>query len=672
MLSVLSWAGAFRFLGMLKFGKPWWRLSPELAAKAIVEIQAEYDRANSWRRARTRRLVGGYQNRSLTTPFMRDEAFTWPRDVADDEPSDGRHRLIRNKFFEYVETYVSKVGADENPQPALMVTDGDWELKRQVTLATRLLEAEYDQRQGLYADLYALTRHGLRLGYGATGSVAAKIYPWPKEDRVVVELHDTLDMFLDDTELVYNNPRTFGELTWWPPERLAGSYPVHRAQIEAAVESREQLGIAYNETFGRVEQVAVFEAWAVKVGDEIGRHIVCLRDGTVLLDEEWDDPEPPFAFFHAAPSMVGFWGTPPMEYVYDEILKTNEILEACDFAHTHTDKRVHYVNENALTDISELEGVHNVKIVRVKTANYVPTMENPSPFNRIDLELLAEHERGIARTLGIDEMHSAAKAEPGLPSAVAQREAASRFDDRAADGHRAYQHWVAVDIARHILKAQRKLYESNRAFKRRWTGEFFSKEIEAKDILDLDLNALQVRIKPISEKKNTPEERVQYAQELAEAGAIPFEAYMAVLEHYDTPGETRVVKTQRRWIAWQIDSWLMTRENEPVKYRSPRPWMRKSDAIVQVIDALMEAEMNEVPQDRLQYFLDFIAELVQQMSNEVNPPQAPQPPLGVLPPVQGAAGMNAGARGLTAPGLVPGAPEPAAPAPPPMGAMPPV
>jgi hypothetical protein len=350
-----------------------------------------------------------------------------------------------------------------------------------------------------------------------------------------------------------------------------------------------------------------------------------------------------------------------MELVYDEILKLNEILATCDFAHTHTPKQIHYVHEQSVEDIGDIETVASVKVVKTKSPQYQPTVENPAPFNRIDLELLAEHERGIARTLGIDEMHSGAKAEPGLPSAVAQREAASRFDDRASAGHRAYIQWVAVDMARHLLKAQRALYEANHAFKRKWTGEMFSKEIEAKDIIDLDFEALQVRIKPISEKKNTPEERVQYAQELAEQGAIPFEAYMAVLEHYDTPGETRVIKTQRRWVAWQIDQWLMTRDDDPVQYQSPRPWMRKSDALVQVVDALMEAELNDVPADRLQYFFDFIGELTQMMAAEVAPPQAPQAPLGGMQPMQGAAGMNAGAQGLMAPGLVPGAPAPAGP-----------
>jgi hypothetical protein len=392
----------------------------------------------------------------------------------------------------------------------------------------------------------------------------------------------------------------------------------------------------------------VWEAWAVRVGDENGRHLATLRDGTVLLDEEWESDEPPFAFLHTAPTLAGFWSTPMMEVVYDEALKANEILYRCDEAHTDNAQQVHYVVEKDLVDINDLTMIDTIKVVRLKNANARPQVENPAPFNRIDLDLLHEHETGISETLGIADMHSAAKAEPGLPSGVAQRTAGERYDNRHATEHRAFVQWVAVDIARHMLRAQRKLYESNSAFKRRWTGEFFSKDIEAKDIVDLDVDALHVQIKPVSEKRNTPEERVQYAEELLEKGAIPFEAYLACLENYDVPGETKVVKTQRRWMAWQIDRWLMSDDdaiNTPDFYHGPRPWFRKADAMVQVIDALMEAELSEVPQERLQYFLDFIAELSEQMSAEVTPPAAPQAPLGMPAPMQGDAGMNVGLGG---------------------------
>lgn len=646
--------------------KPWWTLTAVLAAQRIVQMETDYSKNYSWRRQRARRLAGMYGGRRLDTPFMRDDTFSWRTDPNNDIDSsrDGLHiTLKRNKAFEYVETYVSKIGAEDAPQPALMVTDGDWDLKRRVTLNSRLLEAEYDMRQGMYANVHALAHQGLRLAAGATGSVAAKIYPWPRENRVVVELHDTLDMFLDDTELAYAVPRTYGEVTWWPPYRLAESYPDHEGKIYSAVEDRKDRGgLAYSGAVERAELVPVWEAWAVTIGEDAGRHIMCLRDGTVLVDEEWDDDEPPFAFFHSSPSMAGFWATPMMEVAYEEILKVNEILHVCDLMHTNTDKQIHYVYEPGIADINEVLNVEGVKVVRLKTPNGVVSVQNPMPFDRIDLELLHEHESGIARALGIDEMHSAAKSQPGLPSAVAQREAGSRFDNRFAATHRAYQQWVAVDIGRHMLKAQRRLYEDGTQFKRKWTGEMFSKEIDAKDVIDLDYEVLQVRIKPISEKKNTPEERVQYASELLEQGAIPFEAYIAALEHYDTPGETRVIKTQRRWVAWQIDQWLMTDDDEPVEYQGPRPWMRKTDAMVQVIDALMEAEISGAPTDRLQHFLDFIAELAAAMKMEVNPPQAPAPPLGALPPTQGAAGMDAGAQGLMAPGLVPGAaPPPAGP-----------
>lgn len=645
--------------------QPWWEMDAEAAAGEIVALEDRYSKDFAWRRARARTLAGMYHGRDLGAPFARDARFSW-RDVNAQYPDHELITLQRNKAFEYMETYVARIGAVDAPKPALMVTDGDWELKRRVTLNARLLEAEYDQRQGPWPNLHALAHHGLRLSC-VTGTVAAKIYPWPEEDRVVVELHDTLDMFLDDTELTYGQPRTFGEVTWWPPYRLTANYPEHSTKILEAVEARtDRGGLVFNGRTSRAELVPVWEAWAVKCGDVKGRHLLTLRDGTILLDEDWDETEPPFAFLTPNPSLSGFWGIPMMNVVYEEILKVNEILQRCDEAHTHSPKQIHYVVESDLVDVNEILDVDTITVVKLKNPNAKPVIENPAPFNRIDLELLHEHENGIARILGISEAASAARREPGLPSAAAQREAASRFDDRFATVHRAYVQWVAVDIGRHLLKAQRKLYEQNTAFTRRWTGEFFSKDIEAKDLLDLDLESLHVQVKPVSERKNTPEERVQYAEELLEKGAIPFEAYLACLENYDVPGETRVIKTQRRWVAWQIDRWLMADDderNEPGFYQGPRPWMRGVDAMTQVIDALMEAELSEAPQDRLQYFLDFIAELSAQLAQQVNPPQAPQAPLGAPQPMQGAAGMNVGAQGLSAPGLVPGA-APAAPPPP--------
>jgi hypothetical protein len=644
--------------------EPWWEKPAKEAALAIVEMEGTYSKDYAWRRIQARRLAGMYHGRNLDAPFTNDARFSW-RDERLSAADDSYVPLIRNKAYEYVETHVSKIGADDAPQPALMVTDGDWDLKRRVELCSRILLAEYGMRQGRFSNVHDLCHQGLRMADAALGTVAAKVYPWPEEDRVIVELHDTLDMFLDDTELSYGTPRTFGEVTWWPPHRLAKSYPEHAERIlESVEERRDRGGLVFAGRTARAELTPIWEAWAVKVGSEMGRHIVTLRDGTVLLDEEWDSDESPFAFLHTNPPLAGFWSIPMMEVAYEEIRKANEILYRCDEAHADTAKQVHYVHEASMADINDLLDVDTITVVKVKVPNYKPAVENPAPFNRIDLELLHEHEAGIAQTLGIDQMHSAARAEPGLPSGVAQREAGSRFDNRHAERQRGYVQWVAVDIARHMLRAQRKLYESNSAFKREWKGEFFSKEIEAKDLLDLDLEALHVQVKPISEKKNTPEERVQYAEELLEKGAIPFEAYLSAIQTYDTPGETKVVKTQRRWIAWQIDRWLMAEDHElgePNFYQGPRPWMRKVDAMVQVVDSLMEAELSEVPQERLQYFLDFIAELSEQMAAEVTPPQAPQSPLGAPAPMQGSAGMNVGLGGSVGGAApAPGAPPPGA------------
>src|SRR5688572_27859921 len=271
--------------------KPWWELSAKEAAGAIVQLETQYSKDNAWRRARARRLASAYHGRSLDEPFASDARFSW-RDERLSAPDGGATPLIRNKFYEYVETHVAKIGANDAPQPALMVTDGDWDLKRRVELCSRLLLAEYGMRQGRFSTVHDLCHQGLRIADAATGSVAVKIYPWPEEDRVVVELHDTLDMFLDETELGYGTPRTYGEVTWWPPHKLARSYPTHKAKIVGAVEERKDRGgLVFAGVTSRAELVPIWEAWAVRVGDEPGRHLVCLRDGTVLLDEEWEHDE---------------------------------------------------------------------------------------------------------------------------------------------------------------------------------------------------------------------------------------------------------------------------------------------------------------------------------------------------------------------------------------------
>lgn len=642
-------------------GLHWSEMPARQAAEYLFACQQRYRRDYAWRRARSRRLAGLYHGRSLDEQYARDARFSWRNDVLDVEVP-----LIRNKAYEYTETSVSKIGAVDAPRPALMVTNGDWDLKRRVTLSSRLLEAEYDMRQGVYPNLHALAHQGLRVAFAATGSVAAKVYPWPNEKRVIVELHDTLDFFLDDTELLYGAPVTYGEVTWWPPHQLAHRFPEQAEAIMRAVEPREDAPLSFSGLVKRSELVPVWEAWSMRQGDKPGRKIAFLRGETILEDIEWDDDEPPFAFLHTSPQLCGFWATPAMDVVYEEVIRSNEILFRCDEAEFDTPKQTHYVHEGSISNIDDLLAVDTITVVRTKNPNYTPTVTTPAPFDRISLDLLHEHEAGIARTLGIDEMHSAARKEPGLSSGVAQREAAARFDNRFAFLHRAYAQWVAVDIARLILKAQRALYREGGSFKRRWTGEFFTKDIEAEDIVDVDDECLQLQIKPISETKNSPEERVQYAEELLQKGAITIEAYMQVLEHYDVPGETKVVRTQRRWVAWQIDQWLMASDKDiaaPGFYQGPRPWMRKSDAMVQVIDALWEAEINGVPQQRLDFFLAFIAELSEMIAAQA-PPAGPTPAQNVPGAPQGAVpGLSVPAAGSPpGAGPFPGAGQGPAPA----------
>lgn len=587
-----------------------------------------------------RRLAARYHGRDSMAPVARDTRVSWTTDWLDEPVS-----LIQNQYNQYTETFVSKVGSRDAPKTALVCTEADWALKQRVITCSRLLEAEMQMRQGVFANIHKLGEQALRLAYACVGTVAAKVYAWPNEDRVVVELHDTLDMFLDDTEMTYGPPVTYGEVTWWNPYVLKQRFPTVKPEDIQTEQPIDRGGLGFVGRTQQTELVPVFEAWKVSRGkNDPGRHIAGLRSGRVLVDEDWECDEPPFAFLHLMPQLFGFWAIPPMDLVDEEICRSNEILSHCDEAEFDTPKAIHYVDEAHIVNIDELTETQTLKIIRTK-GQYQPLVANPPPFDRISLELKAHHDQSIAKILGIDEMHVAARREPGLTSGVAQREASQRFDDRFAQQHRAYNQFIAVDIARHMLRAQKQLAESGEMGKRRWEGELLSSEINPEDIIDLDLDRLMVQAKPISELKNSPEERVQYAQELADRGAIPIEALMSIMQTYDTPGETKVVKTQRRLIAKQIDRWLMADDDEIDGdfYQGPRPWMRPADAIIQVTDALMQAEIDEVPQERLDFFLNYIAELAPLLKAATPAPDSMMlgGPLQAPPGMMGAPGPGA-------------------------------
>jgi hypothetical protein len=636
--------------------KAWHEESGIAAVFGLIALQERYSRDWAWRRSMARRLSARYHGRDVhnypAMGTMGDNRVAWANEYFD-EPVP----LLQNQYNQYTETFVSKVGAVDAPKTALVVTEGDWDLKRRVINCSRLLEAEAQMRQGRFPNIHKLAEQALRIAYSSTGTVAAKVYPWPNEKRVVVELHDTLDMFLDDTELTYGAPLTYGELTWWNPTLLRMRFPDLKPDDIHPEAPLDRAGLSFAGRAQQTELVAVFEGWRMQVGDNVGRHVAGLRSGKVLVDEPWEQDEPPFAFLHLMPQLFGFWALPPLDLVDAEICRSNEILARCDEAEFDTSKQIHYVHEGSIESIGDLVETHTCKFVRVKNPNYQPTISTPVPFDRISLELKAQHDQAIAKALGIDEMHVAARREPGLDSGVAQREASQRFDSRFASQHRSYTQFVAVDMARLMLRAQKKLYETEN-ITRRWTGDMFSKDIKSDDFVELDLDALQVQAKPISELKNTPEERIQYAQELLDRNAIPLESFIAALQTYDTPGETRNVKTQRRWIAKQIDRWLMADDSEVLEgefYQGPRPWIRAGDALVQVTDSLMDAEIDGVPQERLDFFLNFIAELAPMVKASTGATGTGMLPSAAASPFGSAAGLMAGgaSTGMPVPGMPP-------------------
>jgi hypothetical protein len=198
----------------------------------------------------------------------------------------------------------------------------------------------------------------------------------------------------------------------------------------------------------------------------------------------------------------------------------------------------------------------------------------------------------------------------------------------------------------------RELAEADKDFAAKWPGEGFLQTIKWQDA-DLDDDLYAIRIGEAPSLKGTAADRMQTAQEMFSAGMLSQDAFAAVQRYKDLPGELDGSSRQRNLISQYIENWLDAtpeqfesgelRPGVPL-FRPPIRWMRLEDALLQVAEAYMQAQMDEAPDEAQDLMLRWIemadseiqkreqrmADLRAHGSRAINAgaTEAPQPPQG--------------------------------------------
>lgn len=545
------------------------------------------------------------------------------------EQDDGQKiPIIRNACHSIVDTFVSKIAALETPKPSFMTSHGSWNDRRTARQLELLVEAEFYEPQGRFANLEELWIQAVRIAAAATGSVAVKVCVYPNEQKVSHEIHDTLTMFFDFGELTYGDLLTMGEITWFDVDRLCEMFPgtknedlIRRSVEKPPEEFRPPAGSSAQIT----DMVALYEGWRATHGSKVGKYCAAVKDGCLEF-KDYDYKRPPFVWFVIDPHLYGVLGHPLTHQLYESVRRDNLILAKVDRGVSKAIRGLTLVNKGVLTDGAAFDVSEDDLVVDTTDPTGAVMHISPPGFNPAHLDVAREHWLDAHNVSGVPEMHTASKAQPGITAAIADRQVAARLNERFAAVQRRYVQAVAVDDAKLIVQALREVREQGK-FTRLWPGEKFLKEVTS-DVLDLEDNKYRIRPAAVSGRANSPEGRLQLAFELRQMGILSDDGFAAVQQGYDVPEELDDRDTQREWVENEINRWLFAPDDEVAKadfYRGPLKYLDIPAAISRVVDGLLEAQLEELEGDRVEFFLMFLSDCDAAMQAKIQAQGAPAP-----------------------------------------------
>ena len=566
----------------------WWQQKPEEGAKSLMNLNEAGESDNLPRQA------DAAYNASIMEGLGVEGFGAWAygRRKASSAATIGTGSsgcpLVWNYPAAALDTLQAKVVGGKEPKPMIMVTDGDWDDQRRAVWSSRLLEGLYRQQQGWFHDVWDMVRQSFKIAAGITGSIAVKVLPYPDESKIVCELHDTLDMFIDYFECNYSNPLTYGEQTWFDPHRLMQAFPDHKRAIWDAREPLpDKRGGGQGERCRYM--VRLVEGWRLKVGKTNGRYLAATKNGP-LDSKPYTHDTPPFAFLHARRSMGGFYGIPVMQRGMAIAERINQILKKLDNGERFMPANYCIFDVNA-TPQELLQNVRSVMQIpyNSKAGGEKPEYGTPAIYDQSIMNLLEAHIRAFHETLGINSGQMTAQKDPGIVAAAAVRTVNDMFTELFSVVQRDVNTFTTRELGQLHLRAVSDLVKVDPGFAVDWNGGTFMRQVKS-SVCDMKGKKFTFSVEPVSETRNTPADRISMADEMLSRKELSPQSYQRVVATGDLPRETKAQRTQYSMIEQAIDSWMHD-ELEEISNISPLPWMNQAEAIVQVLDGYMQALM---------------------------------------------------------------------------------
>lgn len=585
------------------------------------------------RKRRANALLNEYEDGLELEIDSLADATEYEADISQGPKTLERRRHTHNYGARVMDAIDAKIFSLERTKTQFVVSDGGWAVKAAAVKAGRFIEGQMTEPTGIFKDAWESWRHGARLTTIATGAVMMFFWTDPTQRKIVLELDDSLNVWVETGGVAYDGYTAIGRITYWEPRKLAARFTKFAKEILAAAQDPKQL-TRWRELYSDVDddedecdelRVPFIQGWRMQYGDPDDGGIegvqMCCIPGLTLDRRPYESTEPPCVRMCPMPQLAGVWGRTIYQRCIEADRRYNEILNSCDSAERLTPKGA-IVYDPTATDEEQLKHIENVQLIpHTGPMDRAPQYTAPPPFHPVILDLLKVHKDAVFDLPGMNEAHATMALGKGL-SGVAIRLLKQEVYEIFAPLEDEFTRCVGPESAKQIIRCARELQKEG-GFTSMWKGggkNGWLQEIGA-DVFDiLEKHAYRVEPQAVSGSVNTLADNVELAKELVQMGIISGESYAKILQTGAVFGATgnELSQAEEQFIEKQIDDWMYADlKTCRARYMAPEIWQDKDLSItLKVAAAYLQARMAMInDQDdpevtaRLGFFKTYLSQL---------------------------------------------------------------
>lgn len=476
----------------------------------------------------------------------------------------------RNIVKSCIDTATSKIGKSK-PRPVFLTEDGNYEQQKKAKSLTQFLDGQFDYMK-IYSKGATVFRDGGIFGIGGLKFSVDTDEGTVECERVLID-----EIFVDDADAVYGQPSQIHHVKYVSKSALAAKFPLLKDKINAAASAFQATNMrSYN-----ADLIRVYESYRLpsKSGGEDGRKVLAIETCT-LSDVEWKKDYFPFVFHRWCERVSGFWGLGIAEELYGTQTEINKILRNIDRALSLVAVPRMYVQPGAMPTAKMDNNIGAIITTSTPPTFQTPTAMNGETYNHLKWLVQSGYDQ-----IGISEMSATGQKPAGLDSGIAIRE----YEDVTSERFMVIgQKWEEfyLEAAKITIDLNKDLMGMGKAVTVKIQDKDFLDTINWKDI-DLAEDKYILRCFSANILPTTPAGRLAKVQELMQAGLIPIEEGLKLLDFPDFKAYRNQALASSDLADKMIDSCLNG------KYIAPEPQMNLAQALSTAQNRYLEAKLNK-------------------------------------------------------------------------------